>query len=315
MPATASKGSSLSCPLNELFGSRGRVGILRVLAAEAGSHLHPGEIARRAGLSESGTWDGLNRLSRTGFVERVRTDGSSRFRLAGDGFLSREVIRLFAVEGRGIEELARSLREAALTLSHPPALVWIQDYLSGWASRQEVGVVCQEGRRLDLDELGERVAAVGGKLGVELEVCEFSRDEAAEVDWDEAIVILGEAPGSGRWTRSASDSGGGPRGTRPLEPDSPEFSRALVAFLKENLSVLQRAREDIRKSLEDRPNGRSHDLWEWQKILDTFSLPRLLGFLGSDSPRAVRLRKCSPFPGVLSEEEKARMATLLPRED
>jgi hypothetical protein len=234
--------------------------------------------------------------------------------LAGDGFLSREVIRLFAVEERGIEELARSLREAIPTLSHPPALVWIQDYLSGWASRQEVGVVRMEGGRLDLDELGERVAAVGGKLGVELEVCEFSREEATEVDWDEAIVILGEAPGWGRGTRSASDSDEGPRGTR-LEPHSPEFSRALVAFLKENLSVLQRARDDLRRSLEDRPNGRSHDLWEWQKVLDTFSLPRLLNFLGSDSPRAVRLRKCSPFPAVLSEEEKARMADLLHRED
>ena len=95
-----------------------------------------------------------------------------------------------------------------------------------------------------------------------------------------------------------------------MNPESPEFSEALVALLEENLSVLRRARENVRGRLRQPQNGNGHDLWEWQKILDTFSFPRLLHFLESDSPRAVRLRESSPFPAVLSEEEKARLAEL-----
>lgn len=96
-----------------------------------------------------------------------------------------------------------------------------------------------------------------------------------------------------------------------LNPGSPEFSGALVALLEENLSVLRRARENVRGKLKEGANGDGPELWEWQKILDTFSLPKLLHFLDSDTPRAIRLRKCSPFPAVLSEEEKAKLADLI----
>lgn len=98
-----------------------------------------------------------------------------------------------------------------------------------------------------------------------------------------------------------------------LNPASPEFSGALVALLEENLSVLRRARENVRGKLRAGANGDGPELWEWQKILDTFSVPKLLHFLESDSPRAIRLRKCSPFPAVLSDEEKARLESLVDR--
>ena len=67
----ASTQSSVRCPLNEVFGSRGQVRLLRVLAAEASKALRPSEVGTRAGMTESGARRGLRRLARTGVVERV----------------------------------------------------------------------------------------------------------------------------------------------------------------------------------------------------------------------------------------------------
>jgi hypothetical protein len=108
-------------------------------------------------------------------------------------------------------------------------------------------------------------------------------------------------------TSLASASPSGP------DPESPEFHDGLVALLKENLSLFNRAREKLLEDLEHRHPNNGHDHWEWRKILDTYPLPRLLHFLESNSPRAQRLRKSSPFSDVLSEQEKKRLSELLER--
>lgn len=96
-----------------------------------------------------------------------------------------------------------------------------------------------------------------------------------------------------------------------LDPESPEFADALVSLLEEHLSLFTRARARVLARLEDRYSQHGHDLWEWRKVLETYPLPRLLHFLQSESPRAVRLRQCSPFPEVLSEGEVQRLNELV----
>jgi DNA-binding Lrp family transcriptional regulator len=98
-----------------------------------------------------------------------------------------------------------------------------------------------------------------------------------------------------------------------VDPASPDFHFALVSLLEEDLSLIRRARERVLEKLEHRHPGNGHDLWEWRKILDTYPLPRLLHFLESESPRAQRLRESSPFPEVMSGEEKERLGRILGR--
>lgn len=98
-----------------------------------------------------------------------------------------------------------------------------------------------------------------------------------------------------------------------VDPASPDFQFALVSLLEEDLSLIRRARKRVLEKLEHRHPGNGHDLWEWRKILDTYPLPRLLHFLESESPRAQRLRESSPFPEVMSDEEKERLGRLLER--
>jgi len=98
-----------------------------------------------------------------------------------------------------------------------------------------------------------------------------------------------------------------------LDPESSEFNDALVSLLEQDLSLIKRAREKVLEKLENRHPGNGHDDWEWRKVLDTYPLPRLLHFLESDSPRALRLRRSSPFPEVMSERERERLGELIER--
>ena len=130
----------------------------------------------------------------------------------------------------------------------------------------------------------------------------------------------GGASGNGTSNENGAGSRGGGAsaadqlpGPEALNTSTPEFHYALVSLLEEDLSLIRRARENVQSKLENREPGNGHDLWEWRKVLDTYPLPRLLHFLESDSPRARRLRKSSPFPDVMSESERERLGGLIER--
>lgn len=261
-------------------------------------------------MTESTARKILHRLARTGLVEE-RPDGrGSRFTLSREDFLAREVARLFEVERDRASQLQQSLKRVVRALPNAPALAWVQEFLAGWLDCQEVAVFFPEGLQEEwVAELRVGLGQVEDVFGITLEIRSFTERELSDVDWSSVVMLAGECP--------VQDGRRADPGTSipedQLNPQSSEFSGALVALLEENLSVLRRARDNVRGQLSDQPNGHAYDLWEWQKILDTFSLPRLLNFLGSETPRALRLRECSPFPEVLSEEEKARLAELAGR--
>lgn len=315
MQPTASNQSSLRCPLNEVLGSRGQVRLLRVLATEAGEPLLPSEAARLSGMTESHARKILHRLVRTGLVEEKPDDRGTRFTLSRQGSLAREVVRLFEVERDRASQLQQSLKMTVRSIPQSPEMAWVQEFLAGWVDCQEIAVFYgEEPPEGWLTDLQSKLAEVEEEFEVMLQVQPFSRAELAEVDWARAVMLVGQAPFQVARAQEEDGLEDGPASpVGKLNPRSPEFSGALVALLEEDFSVLRRARDKVRGELNGRPNGHAHDLWEWQKILDTFSLPRLLNFLGSETPRAVRLRECSPFPEVLSDEEKARLAELASR--
>jgi len=248
-------------------------------------------------------------------VEQAENGRGHQFEFSRDFPLAREVARLFEAERDRGKALVRAVGEVVRGLEPIPEMVWMQDYLTGWADCQEVAVF--NGEELPeswVGELEERLVEVEEDFQVDLEVRVYSLSELREVDWPTVVRVVGAPPESvvpSPGTSAAGEHKGA--GNGKLNPSSPEFSGALVALLEENLSVLRRAREKVRGELDQPRNGNGHELWEWQKILDTFSFPRLLNFLGSDSPRAVRLREYSPFPEILSDEEKIRLSELASR--
>jgi DNA-binding Lrp family transcriptional regulator len=295
MRPIAARQSSLRFPLNEVLGTPGQVRLLRVLATDAASSLAPQEAAARTGMTESGARKALRRLERTGIVENVGDGRAHRYVLRREGGLAERIARLFESEQRGSDALIQAIRRVLRGLSTPPKTAWVTQSVEGWADSLEVGVFLDEGsERGFLRELRHRLGGIEADFGVSLEVRFFSHAQLADIDWSRAMPLLGTPVADGP----------------SLNPRSPQFASALVSMLEEDLSLLKRARDHVDWELKHRHPGNGHDLWEWRKVLDTFPLPRLLHFLESDSPLAVRLRQSSPFPAVLSQEEHDRLGEI-----
>jgi len=221
MRPIASDQSQTFLALNEVFGTKGQVRLLRVLATETDGPVASPEVAARTGMTPSGARRALHRLAEAGVVEEVGAGKDTRYVWKREGKLADEIVRLFELERESVD------------------------------------------------------------------------------------------PG---WNRKGRPNGNGASGFHlRLDPEDPVFHEGLLALLGENLSLIKRAREKVLEKLEHRHPNNGHDDWEWRKILDTYPLPKLLHFLESESPRAVRLRKSSPFAEVLSEEEKARLGALVER--
>ena len=226
--------------LNEVFGSKGQVRLLRILATETDGFVASPEVAARAGLTRSGARKALRRLVEAGLVEKVGSGRHTRYVLNEADTLTAEIVRLFETERKAAEP--------------------------GWA-RERIRQDPSKARR---------------------------------------------GNGNGHLPNKPNGNGDSP-GSRVLDVESPEFHGALASLLEEELSLIQRARRRVLEELENRHPGNGHDLWEWRKVLETYPVPRLLHFLESESPRAQRLRKSSPFPAVMSEKERERLEELVER--
>lgn len=242
MRPNASDPARSTLSLNEIFGSKGQVRLLRILATETDGFVASPEIATRAGLTRSGARKALRRLVEAGLVEKVGSGRHTRYVLNEDDALAEEIVKLFETERKAAEP--------------------------GWAR-------------------------------------ERSRQKSPK-------ARRGNGTGSGLTPQDAKGNGGSPP-ARVLDAKSPEFHGALASLLEEELSLIQRARRKVLEELKNRQPGNGHDLWEWRKVLETYPVPRLLHFLESESPRAQRLRKSSPFPAVMSEKERERLKELVER--
>jgi hypothetical protein len=196
-------------------------------------------------------------------------------------------------------------------------MAWINHPPDSWRDEIEVGFCCED--RLtpgEVNDIEVGLDRVGREFDVDVRVRVFGRAALADVDWSRVVPLVGTPLADGvREPESAEseDSRDTPHPQKPtldLDPRSGAFVSALVALLEDEFSLLMRAREHLGKQLEERNPRNGADLWEWRKILDSYPLPKLLHFLQSDSPLAVRMRRSSPFPAILSDAERERMGRL-----
>jgi hypothetical protein len=89
-----------------------------------------------------------------------------------------------------------------------------------------------------------------------------------------------------------------------IDQRSLALDKAIVEKLRAQPALLQRAKDNLRRWIQERQPKAPPALLEWQEILDTWPLDRILEFLGSSEEEPRRLRQSSPFCGILSEEER-----------
>lgn len=113
----------LMLPLEDVFGDRLNVTVLRLLSQLAGGH-SGNDIARRLGLQQSAVRKALERLVARGVVTRTDVGRSAAYALdTRREVVRRVVLPAFQAEARLGERLRRALQRRALTLRPPPSAV------------------------------------------------------------------------------------------------------------------------------------------------------------------------------------------------
>ena len=296
--------SVLRNPLNELMGTEANVRLLRVLADEVEGSLTPSGIAERAGLSVMGARKALQRLVDSGFVELVGGGRRQQYALRRSGSLMKLVISLFHAERQRYEELIGTLQQEAQQLSPPPRSVWIHNLPLQLGDPLEIRVLGDSAHiSATASDARQRFTRIEKKFDITIEISGYTRADLPDLDFENITLLAGVPP----VTPSAKTPPWRPQSHRDLDERASDWSKALVSLIKNDPSLVRRARAYLDRLLKHDQGTANHDLNEWRKIMELYPRHRLLRFLESSTPRACRLRQSSPFLAVLSSEERARL--------
>jgi len=89
-----------------------------------------------------------------------------------------------------------------------------------------------------------------------------------------------------------------------IDQRSLALDKAIALKLRVEPDLLQRAKDNLQRWIQQRQPGVPEALLEWKEILDTWPFEKILDFLTSSEQEPTRLRQSSPFCGILTEEER-----------
>lgn len=295
MRPIATQQNVLRFPLNELFGTRANVRLMRVLAEEVVGPIGAAEAADRTGLSLAGARRALIKLVKTGFVQRVGGGHSQRFALRESDPITSQIRDLFRSESDRYQALISQTRKALDQLPEIRA-AWIDSPPTQVGKPLQIGIL-SDSRSLTYlgEQIRHRVAGIERDFDVIIEIRTFSRADAPELTLDETELLTGYLEPR----QSASGRTHADRDKRAAH-----FSAAIAEILDRDPSLIKRAARHLRFLLEEEQGPASHDLREWQDILTHYSQQRIHDFLVAETPRAQRLRQSSPFFAVLTPDER-----------
>jgi len=346
MRPTSQAQSSLHTPLNAILGTEGAVRVLRVLSGSP-TPVSAGIVAQRAQLQRSTARRTLQPLVATGMVAATGAVGGVphyAMRLAHP--LAAVITTLFVAEERRASAVVEGLADATLALTPPPIAAWIEGPAAEGTDGPEDAIqfrILDGAPRLPqtLIELRPAIQRLEDALDVTIELSGLTFADVAarlaqEPTWGVSLrrarivgglppsIFLERAEVSGRTAgASTSESTGVPR-ARPrlrthadLDAGALDVARAIVARMDHDPTLLPRAREFVARRLQQASARERHELEEWANLLRRASPQRLRHVLLDPGERGTRLRQTWPFPGVLTEAERAtiRSAAITPSTD
>lgn len=96
------------------------------------------------------------------------------------------------------------------------------------------------------------------------------------------------------------------RDHRMIDERSLAFDRLIAAKLRENPTLIDKARSNLTRWMETADTSAQPVLQQWQALVDG-PMDLVLETLEGTDERAVQLRQSSPFCGILSTEERTRI--------
>jgi hypothetical protein len=290
------KRSGIRYPLDDVLGTLATVRLMRVLVHEVDGPVSVASAAKMAGLSHLGTKKSLESLEKVGAVVRFGAGRTVVFApVESNPFIS-AFRELFEIERRRYEDLTEELRKSVSMNEIRDA--WLEDVSTGEVRTLHLKVVTQARSVSWMEsELRARLASIEKLFDVIVEVVVFTRADSPRGPGD-AVILWGD----GYLSNSATSV------DIQVRPKSAKHalktSRNIAEMIKSNPSLIRRALQYTNRLLREGQGIAGSDIGEWRHLLETYSPERLRELLVSESSRAERLRRSSPFLPILTPEER-----------
>jgi predicted transcriptional regulator len=295
----------LRYPLNELFGARAHVRLLRVMVTEVDGPLSSSDVAKRAGLTVPGAQKALDRLFTSGFITRVGGGRKHQYEIRRSGRLMQITLKLFQAEKDRYEQLLTTIKKEIKNLTPHPHAAWIRAFPKDIGEPLALGVL-HETRDLTncVRQLRGRLNQVENAFDLTIELEGYTRADISDLKPDDLTLLYGVMPAPVTPVRQQR--------SKPLTHSEKDrrlhiLSGKLAKAIEQDTSLLRRAKDHIDRLLNENQGTATRDLMEWRDILEMYSIQRISRFLTSTSERAKRLRQSNPFFAVLSSDELARL--------
>lgn len=306
MRPIASEQDPLRYPLNEVFGTRAHVRLLRVMAVEVEGPLTAADIVRRAGLTVPGAQKALGKLLRSGFVSRVGGGRKHQYEIRRSDPLMQITIDLFESEKKRYGRLIASIKNEIKALTPPPYAAWIQGIPREIDEPLILGLLHESPHMDDcVRHLRTRLDGVEKELDLTIELEGYTKADLPDFELDSVTILYGVVPKKS--TDSAKQRAEKVMTHRQKDAQLIQISRKIADMIQGDASLVRRAKDHIDHLLKEDQGPATGDIIEWRNILDSFSIQRLVRFVTSSSERARRLRQSNPFFAILNSEERARM--------
>ncbi len=307
MRPIASSQSYLRFPLSRVLGTEANVRTLRVLSGSEGP-LPVVDVAARAGLSLPGARKALDRLAETGLVVPVGSGRRQQYALRRADPLVRRLRQLFTAEAERYRVLLDRIRHVIVELEPPPRSAWLESSGDAPGAPLQIGLL-HHARWLDesLRSLRTRLLPVEREFDLPIELNGYSAAELSDIRSQATTLLFGipieeEVPHIGSPAI---------RSHRDLDDRSLTWANALVRMIRQDPTIVTRAKHHVARLLKEDAGTATQDLREWKDLLESYSTSRLLAFLTATTPRAQRLRQSSPFVAVLTAAQRDRLHQLL----
>jgi len=313
MRPIVSEQDPLRYPLNELFGTRAHVRLLRVMANEVDGPLTVSDVAKRAGLTVPGAQKALGRLFRAGFISRVGGGRKHQYAIRCPDRLMQIALELFQAEKDRYEQLFTTIKKEIKTLVPHPHAAWVQSFSQKIGEPLTIGLL-HETRHLTncVRQLRTKLNQVENDFDLTIELEGYTKADIFDLNLDNITALYGIMPTPDRLPQQQIKT---PLTHREKDRRTHVLSRKLAKAIEQDPSLLLRAKDHIDQLLKEDQGMATRDLMEWRDILDKYSIQRLSRFFISSSERANRLRQSNPFFAVVNFDEQALPADDLGRKN
>ena len=298
----------LRYPLNELLGTQANVRLLRVMANEVEGPLAASDVAERAGLTIPGAQKALARLFRTGFISCVGGGKKHQYEIRRSDRLMQIILELFQAEKRQYEQLISNIKKKIQCVTPPPNAAWIETCPKKSGDSIKLGILHDIRYLTDyVSRLRTKLSDLENLFDITIEVGGYAKADISDLQLDNVMLLYGVLQSletSSPLMKILKKYGDKDRQLLIL-------SSALGEIIQKDHALVRRAKDHLSRLLNENQGTATKDLTEWQDILNTYSINRLVTFLRSSSERAKRLRQSNPFFAVLNRHEQKQLTNIL----